>query len=137
MKKLLLISFCLLIFQTVVSQTANTKVQEVYSSAEIAQMSAADVDYLNFLSENMVIVSHADGKVLDAVDFATVIRKDGSANKADDIRWNDFNPLEYAFTVNPDKNTVYSVGQTGLVITVLSGQRLETLYERFKASNKK
>lgn len=137
MKKLLFVLLCVLSFDGLFAQQANAKVLQALSKAEISKLQPNELDYLNFLSENLVIISSMPEKAGALEDFSTLGRKDGKANDVKMLDLNQFNPLLFSIPIQKDKVTAYKVGDTGKVITVLSQDRLDVLYERYKSNNAK
>ncbi len=137
MKKILLVLLCVLSINGLFAQQPNAKVLQALSNSEIAKLQPAQVDYLNFLSENLVIISSMPEKAVGLADFSTIRRKDGKATDLKTLDLNQFNPLLFVIPIQKDKVTAYKFGDTGKVITVLSQDRLDVLYERYKSNNAK
>lgn len=119
------------------AQQANSKVKQALTSSEIAKLNSKEIDYMNFLSENLVIISTAPEKANSFQDFSSIARKDGKPNDIKAIDWNNFNPLLYILPIAKDKVTGYKVGETGKVITVLSQDRLDVLFKRYQSNHSK
>ncbi len=117
-----------------ISQEANSKVKAAYTSAELAKMSVEEIDYLNFFSDNAVIVSNAGEKAQSIAVTGELSLKNGSVLSAPSVDIANFNPLLFNLKVLPNEYSYYRIGDSECVITVMSEARLEVLYERYKAN---
>lgn len=134
-KRLLFVAF-VLSASFLSAQEASSKVKQVYSEAQLAAMSSEQLQWNNFLAEELAVIQLAPEKASGLTDLTTVGRKDGQPIDPSTVTVADFNPLMYNFSSDLPQNAYYRVGDTGLVIVVYSQARLEQLYARYKANSK-
>ncbi|MFN0032542.1 MAG: hypothetical protein ACKVOR_10305 [Flavobacteriales bacterium] len=109
----------------------NAKVLAAYTQQELAAMNNEQIDYLNFLSDNLCILSENVEKAASLPLFAFTSKDGGKA-----IDPATFNALLYMQLQAADTYQYYRIGDTNWVVFVNSASRLEELYARYKASNK-
>jgi hypothetical protein len=134
-KRILFLAF-VLSASLVSAQEANSKVKQVYSEAQLAAMTSEQLQWNNFLAEELAVIQLAPEKASGLTDLTIVGRKDGQAIDPSTVTITDFNPLMYNFSTVLVQNAYYRVGDTGLVIVVYSQARLEQLFARYKANSK-
>lgn len=131
--RIVLVLFALLPFAAI-SQEANSKVKAAFTSAELAKMSVEEIEYLNFFSDNAVIVSNAGEKAQSIAVSGELSLKNGSVLSAPSVDVANFNPLLFTIKVLPNEYGYYRIGDSEYIVTVMSEARLKVLYERYKAN---
>lgn len=132
MKQYFLFVFFVVLVGQSWAQTANTKVKEVYSQAQITSMTADQIEYLNFLSEKGAVVSYAPEKSESFADILTMPTKGNVQNAA--VSAENFNVLAFDIPLLEDKFQSFKIGTTGYVVTLYSQKRVDTMYEKYKKS---
>jgi hypothetical protein len=119
------------------AQESNAKVKAAFKPSELAKMSSVEIDYLNFLSENLVIISNASDKAKSVSEDQILVRKNGGVASLSEISIDNFNPLLFNLTVLPNNYNHYRIENSDYIVTVMSDSRLKVLYERYKANGGK
>lgn len=122
---------------TVVSGQSLTKVNQAFSSEEIAIMKNANPEELSFLefkAEHCVIVQDLSGKkdVSDIEDISTMNKYARNANevqiKGNNFVLEEFNVLLFDLDLK-NKKAYYRIGDTGQIMQILSDERCRELYQ--------
>ena len=109
---------------------ASDKVKAAYSSQELSEMTAAEIDMLNFQAEKGYAFAQQRKEIEGCIPAAELQhRVTGEAAQIDNP--DDFNLLEYNFVQDENVHTTYCF-ENGMVLLIYSKARVETLYERNK-----
>lgn len=135
MKKILLMAsaVCCCIILSAQTGAPSPKVLGGFSAQQIAAMSPEQVDWYNFLADNMCLVNKNPQKSENLTDLNGLI--DPGVAPAAVTNSAGFNPFLYNIEPEHSENQYFRVGNTGYTVFVYSHEKLEELYERFKINN--
>jgi len=139
MKFMLLMFGSLLLATSAYSQGTilpSSKMVSAYSKGEIAHLTDAEIDYLNFYAEQGFTV-HPEGKVTsDMPLLSSVLLNADQPINGSTLTTQNFNPLLYSFQPSAE-SLFFKVDGTQKVVQVFAKDRTDKLYERFKINRAK
>jgi len=134
MKKIFSLMLMALPFMAIAQQ--NSKLEQAFTSEEIASMKASDpkeVAYLEFKADKIYNVQDLAGKkdISDFPDISEINAKAKSSNtpqlNAENFDKDTFNPLLYNLNLD-NQFEYYRIGDTGQILQILSEQRCRSLF---------
>lgn len=117
------------------NEIAGKKVNEAFGKSTIEKMSTSEIEWQNFLAENMCTVNELpSGK--NATYPEIDLSNNGSLNPSE-ITTENFNPLVAGITPLQSEHQHFKISGTNKVLFVFSLDRLKVLYSRYQTNQKK
>jgi hypothetical protein len=110
----------------------NAKVLAAFSTQELSSKTSEEIAYLNFLTENLCSVSDVGEKAADYSNFVFIDKNGNELNPEEELNVLLFPQLEAT-----NQYQYLRIPGTTKVILVQSAARLEVLYQRYQANQKK